>query len=122
MTRLKQSDIAIVRARILAVQGGKCAICQLGCKAPCLDHDHDTGAVRGVACSGCNALLGKLENNHRRYGVQNLHAFSNGVAAYLQRHTLNTTGYLHPTHRTEDEKRLLKNKRARVSRAKAKEA
>lgn len=120
MTRLTHSQVSLIRARILAEQGGRCAICALPIKKDCLDHDHDTGAVRGVCCSGCNALLGKVENNFKRYGVQNLAAFCNGLAGYLQKHTLNITGYLHPTHRTDDEKRLLKNKRARVSRAKAK--
>jgi hypothetical protein len=86
-------------------------------KKPCLDHDHSTGAVRGVLHNGCNALLGKLENNAARYGVPNIGVFTNGVAAYLRAHLTNTTGYLHPTYKTEDEKRLLRNSRARKARA-----
>lgn len=115
--RLKTSEVSTVRGRILTQQGGRCAICSLPVKRDCLDHDHDTGAVRGVACSGCNALLGKLENNHKRYGVQSLPAFANGVAAYLQRHSTNITGYIHPTMKTEDEKRERTNLRARKARA-----
>lgn len=107
----------MVRTRLVAQQGGRCAICMLPIKRECLDHDHDTGAIRGAACSGCNALLGKLENNHKRYGVQNLAAFANGVAAYLSRHSINITGYLHPSHKDEEEKRVLRNARARKSRA-----
>ena len=116
--RLKTTEVSVVRARLLAAQGGQCAICRLPVKRDCLDHDHDTGAVRGVACSGCNALLGKLENNHKRYGVQNLAAFANGVAAYLARHSINITGYIHPTHKSDDEKRLARNAKARKARAK----
>lgn len=119
--RLKASEVAIIRARILAKQGGLCAICTLPCKKPCLDHDHATGAIRGVACSGCNALLGKLENNHKRYGVQNLAAFTNGCAAYLMAHAVNLTGYLHNTFKTEDEKRIARNTKARTARAAKKE-
>ena len=109
LQRLKLSEVAIIRARLLLQQGGLCAICSLPCKRPCLDHDHDTGAIRGVACSGCNALLGKLENNYRRYGVTSLAAFTNGVAAYLSKHAFNITSMLHPSHLTEDEKRLRRN-------------
>lgn len=82
-----------------------------------LDHDHGTGAVRATLHRGCNALLGKIENNHKRYGVTNLAAFTNGVAAYLQYHMTNQTGWLHPTHKSPEEKRIKANARARVNRA-----
>lgn len=43
-------------------QGGRCAICgappngrRLG-----LDHDHDTGEIRGLLCVNCNSAIGKL--------------------------------------------------------------
>jgi len=32
-----------------------------------LDHDHDTQAVRGVLHRQSNAMLGKIENNFKRY-------------------------------------------------------
>ena len=98
-------------------QGGRCAICKLPLSKEVLDHDHSTGAVRATLHSGCNALLGKVENNYKRYGVVNLAAFLNGVAAYLQRHVTNQTGLLHSTHRTEDERREKRNAKARVARA-----
>lgn len=47
--------------RIFAVQGGRCAICR---NRPAsirfaVDHDHQTGAVRGILCKRCNHdLLG----------------------------------------------------------------
>jgi hypothetical protein len=46
-------------AEMLAHQGGLCAICQ---SAPAIhiDHDHRTGAVRGMLCFRCNAALGQL--------------------------------------------------------------
>jgi hypothetical protein len=42
------------------------------------------------------------------------------VILYWIRHEVDRTGLYHPTHKSDDEKRLLRNKRARVSRAKQK--
>ena len=41
---------------LLALQGGKCAICRARprSKRLAVDHDHKTGAVRGLLCSRCN--------------------------------------------------------------------
>lgn len=120
--RLKASEVATVRARIAAEQGGRCKLCQgkLGLKAPLdpvCDHDHSTGAIRGVLHRGCNSLLGKVENNAGRYGVYSLFAFCHGLAPYLQAHGTNITGLVHPTFKTADEKRLARNARARKTRA-----
>lgn len=50
------------------LQGGRCFICQasLHSKRPALDHDHATGAPRGLVCSdpewGCNVkIIAKLD-------------------------------------------------------------
>lgn len=51
--------------RMLAVQGGVCAICDQPEKAKnrllCVDHDHQTGVVRGLLCTRCNTALGSYE-------------------------------------------------------------
>lgn len=125
-TKLKSTQLAATRARLAAEQGGRCAVClgKFGTKAPLdpvLDHDHHTGAVRGVLHRGCNSLLGKVENNAPRYGVHSLYAFCHGIAGYMQKHQVNVTGLIHPLFKNPEEKRLLRNKRARVRRAKAKE-
>jgi hypothetical protein len=57
---------------LLADQGGLCAICKQTetpityngvegyVRRLSVDHDHDTGVVRGILCQGCNAGIGML--------------------------------------------------------------
>lgn len=45
-------------------QMGKCAICQEPPLKPLvLDHDHETGEVRGLLCANCNSGLGMFKDN-----------------------------------------------------------
>ena len=47
---------------LVAQQGGVCAIC--GRADPeHVDHDHDTGAVRGILCFNCNGGLGQFRDS-----------------------------------------------------------
>ncbi len=51
---------------ILKVQGGKCALCRRATgatKALAVDHDHETGAVRGICCGVCNKILGHFRDD-----------------------------------------------------------
>lgn len=53
----------------LAEQNGACAICKSPEKLSkngflSIDHDHaDGGSIRGLLCTGCNAMLGRIEND-----------------------------------------------------------
>lgn len=52
--------------RMYASQGGKCAICQRATgkvKKLAVDHDHDTGLVRGLLCGPCNKMVGYFRNS-----------------------------------------------------------
>lgn len=117
--RIKTVEVAKVRERLRLEQGCRCGLCKLpvGDGDAVLDHDHSTGAIRATLHRSCNALLGKVENNYRRYGVSNLAAWAQGMPAYLQQHAVNRTGLLHPTHKTADEKRVARNAKARKARA-----
>lgn len=121
-TRLTHGQIAPVRAQLLAAQGGKCALCRKPITASeiaVLDHDHKTGAVRGTLHHSCNAVLGKVENAVGRFGLtKHFVEWCAGLGAYINRHkTTNITGYIYPTHKTEDEKRLARNAKAVKKRA-----
>lgn len=122
--RLTNSQIKSVRDNQIVVQKGHCALCGLPgvIKDPVLDHCHTTGAVRGTLHRSCNSLLGKVENNAARFGVKDLSAFCHGTARYLQIYKTNITGLLHPTHKTPEERRLARNKKAVVKRAATKKA
>lgn len=45
---------------LMLAQGGLCPICRDPLTAPHVDHDHRTGAVRGILCMSCNVALGHL--------------------------------------------------------------
>jgi hypothetical protein len=46
-----------------AQQGGVCAICGTEPERWVVDHDHESGAVRGALCDTCNRALGLLKDN-----------------------------------------------------------
>lgn len=60
---------------IEAYQNGVCFICGRkndSGKRLSTDHCHLSGEVRGLLCSRCNPLLGKLENAFIRYGLHKI--------------------------------------------------
>lgn len=47
-------------------QGRVCAICREVPKMPQVDHDHETGVVRGVLCYRCNVGIGFFNDSKHR--------------------------------------------------------
>ena len=69
------------RARALASQGGRCAICRApfrSSRSTHTDHDHDTGKFRALLCARCNNGLGVVEREGGRWLW--------GAMAYLVKH------------------------------------
>jgi hypothetical protein len=57
---------------LLAGQGGKCAICgdePARAEGWHVDHDHETGRIRGVLCQRCNHGIGLLDEDPARLRV-----------------------------------------------------
>ncbi len=50
---------------ILKSQDGKCAICSgtSGKRSLSVDHNHNSGQIRGLLCDNCNHGLGKFQDN-----------------------------------------------------------
>lgn len=98
--KMKYNEIPTIREQLLVENNRCCALC--GLPVPdgkgVLDHDHKTGSIRGALHRGCNSLLGKLENNYKRYGVD-LKMFSLGLSKYLEDNESDQYGLIHPTHK-----------------------
>lgn len=66
--------------RMLFEQDERCAICESpecdSTHSLAVDHDHQTGKVRGLLCRRCNQVLGKMEDDP---------ALLEAAAAYLKR-------------------------------------
>ena len=120
MRRLTKSEAEIFRNGLIGLQGNRCALCKdtLVGKRACLDHDHRTGQIREVLCLNCNGIEGKIFNLCRRAKRnQTERWFLAALGEYWEKHS-SESQHIHPAHRTADEKRLARNKRARLRRAK----
>lgn len=110
--RLKHAEVKPLREKLLKEQTGCCALCQEPVVDDAvLDHDHKTGAIRGVLHRGCNSLLGKIENNmpRSRVDIGRLSKFAENLIKYLVSDA--KSEFLHPTHKTLEEKKDAARKR-----------
>lgn len=120
--KLKQKDIQVIKNKILKEQKYRCGLCGINLtsvpsRTICLDHDHTTGFIRGVLCSNCNGGEGKVKTQAtrcKRGGSKE--NWIKSVLLYWLIHSVPQTNYIHPSHKTVQEKRLSKNKKAREKR------
>lgn len=121
MHKLKQSEIPKWREDSLDAQGHRCMLCcDVVSDDAVADHDHKTGHMRGVLHRGCNAMLGHIENNRARNGLQGSRLFTMlaRVEHYLKLDS--THNPLHPTFRDEEAKAERRRMLARKRRAEKK--
>jgi hypothetical protein len=123
--RIKVAQIKAIRQEFLDAQQGRCAICMIPIASGggTLDHDHKSGYLRAILCTNCNGIEGKVLSLARR-GQRKYDPvwFLKRLTAYWETHNdaQPEHGLLHPTFKTDDEKRLRANKKARERRAAAK--
>ena len=110
-------------------QGGLCPLC---CKPIDLtekgegvvDHNHDTGEIRGVLHRSCNAAEGKISNAAARWGCKSsdyddIIQYLERVVAYLRKPGV---GLMYHAHKTQEERLTAAKARAKLNRAKRKAA
>lgn len=118
--RLTAASLKKWREQTLVDQLGRCALCLQPVKPgeAVGDHCHTTGQMRGVLHRGCNSGLGKIENFRRLYGLTDLvkfQRFLQNVVPYIYAKRPDDTPLYH-THRSADEKKVIRNARARKAR------
>lgn len=121
--RLKTSEISGVRKALLEEQKQLCALCggKLGGtgKQPVLDHCHQSGFIRDVLCRNCNGIEGRVFNLARRakHNLTEIEWLQRMVMYHARHQTPQHGGLLHPTHKSEEEKRLARSRQASKPRA-----
>lgn len=109
------------------VQNGLCPLCgkdiDITIKGEGVtDHDHDTGQIRGILHRSCNAAEGKISNAAARWGAKSskyeeIIPYLESLVTYLKQPA---TQFIYPMHKTADEKKDDRNRKAREARAAAK--
>lgn len=129
LRKVTRAQLRTITMKLAKEQGGNCLLCGKpldfsikGAKGDSVvcDHDHNNGRIRGALHRSCNGGEGKVASACGRWIVGSMGssaAIANALrnmADYLDREP---TNYIYPTHKTEEEKRLAANAKARKQRA-----
>jgi len=127
MPKLPRTAMRSYVHKLLKAQGGLCPLClkeiDLTTKGEgVLDHNHDSGEIRGVLHRSCNAAEGKISNAAARWGAKSssydaIIPYLRNLVAYLE---APGSGMIYPMHKTPDEKNDARNAKAKLKRAEAK--
>lgn len=109
--RLTHRELVTYRNNMRIHQMNRCALCaeEIADQEAVLDHDHHTGRIRSVLHRGCNALLGKIENNLARNRVtpERLKQFANRLCDYIEQERAEV---VHPTFKRKEATCTVKRK------------
>lgn len=122
--QLRNAELASVREQLVTRQGGKCAVCDqpfTKSDGACVDHCHTTGYIRGALHRSCNQAEGRVKSkaNLGHKGVS-AHDYIVGLGKYLDLNSKPRFNLIHPTHMTDDQKRLQRNAKAKAARIRKK--
>lgn len=120
MRKLLATEVLPVKKAILDKQGGCCAFCRRDLtrklSEACMDHDHDTGQVRGILCRACNGLEGKIDNLILRWGrgYDRREMLKNIIEYWTVYHPPdNPHKFIYHLHKTEEQIQAARKLRAR---------
>lgn len=125
VVKLARSQMTAWKRRHLKeVQGGICPLCgkpiDLTIKGEgVIDHDHDTGRIRGVLHRSCNAAEGKVSNAAARWGAKSseysaIIQYLEAIITYLKSPP---TCWIYPMHKSVEERGEERRAKAREARA-----
>lgn len=105
--------------QLKVVQGGLCPLCGKPVdltvpKEGVVDHDHETGEIRGVLHRSCNSGEGKASNAIGSWIVKSMSqaAIIEGVVRLYNYYMQPGTGMMYPTHKSKEEtENIRRNKR-----------
>jgi len=124
--KLKRTEVLGLKKKLHQSQGGMCPLClkPLGedFSKIALDHNHSTGECRGVLHLGCNKVEGSVFNSVATWGgvgkdYDVVLPYLGRLIEYLR---APGAGVIYHLHKTEEEKRGQRNRKAREARAKRK--
>ena len=83
-----------------------------------VDHNHETGAIRGILHRSCNSAEGKVLKAAGSWGAKDCSigasiAWLKAMLEYHEHHEANPSPYIYPAHKTEAEKLLIAKKKRR---------
>lgn len=129
MRKVTRAQLRTITMKLAKEQGGNCLLCGKpldfsikGAKGDSVvaDHCHLSGRIRGALHRSCNGGEGRVSSAAGRWIVGSMQdplaiaKALRALAEYLEREPSN---YLYPTYKTDEEKRLAANAKARKQRA-----
>lgn len=125
--KITRAQVDTVRKALEASQGYKCLLCDVDLKkmvvkkgkrvkahTSVLDHCHNHGHVRGILCNNCNGMEGQIFSRANRCKRDRTAvAWLRDLVDYLEKHETPQTEFIHPEHKTAEDKRKIKNTKAR---------